>query len=103
MLKSSELARELGCSAIYLTAFVKRLKDTKEAIVLRSLLKMLQLMHTTNPQPRYFVQSNGLYEIVTQVNEFAQLEGQVVVCQIANQLLSEFEATSTSPLPDVSI
>lgn len=95
MFKSKELARELGNSTVYVTALVKRLKNTTEAIVLRSLLRMLQLMHQQHPSPIEWVQQHNLVSIV---EEFAQSEGQVLVCQLANKLLLEFtEAESSMP------
>ncbi len=88
MFKSKELSRALACSALFMAALVRRLTATTEAIVLRSLLKMLQLMHQNHPHPRQLVLDNGLYALV---KDFAQSEGQVLVCQIANRLLRDFQ------------
>lgn len=88
MFKSTELACALSCSGFYVSSLLKRLTTTKEAIVLRSLLKMLQLMHQYHPDPKQFVLDNDLYNVV---KGFAQAEGQVLVCQIANRLLRDFQ------------
>jgi hypothetical protein len=88
MFKSKELSRALACSALFVSALVRRLNTTTEAIVLRSLLKMLQLMHQYHPRPRQLVLDNSLYGLV---KDLAQSEGQVLVCQIANRLLRDFQ------------
>lgn len=91
MTKSKELASALGLSGVFVSSLVKRLRNTKEAIVLRSLLKMLQLIHQNHPCPRQLVLDNNLYAIVL---EFAQSEQQVLVCQIANRLLADFQIST---------
>ncbi len=90
MSKSKELSCALSSSSVYVSALVKRLKTPQEAVVLRSLLKMLQLLHQYHPCPRQFVVDNNLYPLV---KEYAESEGQVVVCQIANRLLADFQAS----------
>ena len=63
MTKSEEFCRSLTNSGLYVTSLVKRL-NSSDAIVLRSLLKMLQLLHTFHPNPRQFVLDNDLYNVV---------------------------------------
>jgi hypothetical protein len=91
MSKSKELSAALSMSGVFVSSLVKRLRNTKEAIVLRSLLKMLQLSHQNHPCPRQLVLDNNLYKLV---KEFAQSEGQVLVCQIANRLLADFQLST---------
>ena len=87
MSKSAVLSRALSNSGLYVTSLVKRL-CTSDAIVLRSLLKMVQLLHQYHPNPRQFVLDNDLYNVA---KRFAQSEVQVLVHQIANRLLTEFQ------------
>lgn len=87
MVKSSILSKALSNSGLYVTSLVKRL-CTSDAIVLRSLLKMVQLLHQYHPNPRQFVLDNDLYNVA---KGFAQSEGQVLVHQIANRLLIDFQ------------
>lgn len=91
MSKSKELSCALGMSGVFVTSLVKRLLNTNEAIVLRSLLKMLQLIHQNHPCPRQLVLDNNLYKLV---KEFAQSETKVVVQQIANRLLADFQVST---------
>lgn len=81
------LSRALSNSGLYVTSLVKRL-CTSDAIVLRSLLKMVQLLHQYHPNPRQFVLDNDLYNVA---KGFAQSEVQVLVHQIANRLLIDFQ------------
>lgn len=90
--KSKDLARALSGSSSYVMALLKILKTTSEAIVLRSLLKMLQLLHHYHLNPLQFVAE---YNLVTLVKDFAQSEGQVLVCQIAEKLLLDFQMMSS--------
>lgn len=92
MSKSRGLCRGLGCSGLFVSALVKRLK-TSEAIVLRSLLKMLQFIHQHHPYPRQLVLDHNLYSIV---KSLAQEEGQVLVNQMANRLLRDFQTSTLS-------
>ena len=87
MSKSSVLSKALSSSGLYVTSLVKRL-STSDAIVLRSLLKMVQLLHQNHPNPRHFVLDNDLYNVA---KGFAQSEGQVLVHQVANRLLIDFQ------------
>ena len=82
----------LGCSGLFLTSLVRRLR-TSDAIVLRSLLKMLQLLHQYHPCPRQLVLDYGLYGIV---REFRQEEKQVLVYQVATKLSKEFQYSTLS-------
>ena len=87
MSKSTVLCKALSSSGLYVTSLVKRL-STSDAIVLRSLLKMVQLLHTCHPNPRQFVLDNNLYNVA---KTYAQSEGQVLVHQVANRLLVDFQ------------
>jgi hypothetical protein len=91
MTKSKDLASALSLSGVFMSSLVKRLRTTKEAIVLRSLLKMLQLIHVNHPCPRQLVLDNNLYKLVKGI---AQSEEQVLVCQIANRLLADFQIST---------
>lgn len=91
MKKSNEFARALSMSGIYISSLVRLLNSTKEAIVLRSLLNMLLLLHKNHPRPRQLVLDNDLYNLV---KRFAESEGQVLVSQLATSILVEFQ-TST--------
>lgn len=86
--KCAELAAALSSSTLYISSLVRKLTSTKEAIVIRSLLRILQLLHTNNPSPKDFVLNNDLLPTVRQ---FAQTENQVLVFQSANRLLIDFE------------
>jgi hypothetical protein len=92
MTKSKKLARALAISGLYVSALVKRLVGS-EAIVLRSLLRMLQLLHQHHPFPRQFVLDHNLYAIV---RSFARDESQVLVFQMANRLLRDFQSSTIS-------
>jgi hypothetical protein len=87
MLKSPELCRALGLSALFTSVLIKRLRGTDEAIVLRSLLKMLQLLHEFHQNSQEWVQANSL---VSLVEEFARSERKVLVRQLAKKLLLDF-------------
>lgn len=87
MLKSPELCRALGLSPLFTTVLIERLRGTDEAIVLRSLLKMLQLMFESHHNPKEWVESNKLVELV---EEFAKAERKVLVRQLAKKLLLDF-------------
>jgi hypothetical protein len=92
MNKSRALCRALGTSGLYVAAVVKRLYSS-EAIVLRSLLNMLQLLHLHHSSPRQFVLDFDLYAAV---RGFAMAEGQVLVNQMANRLLKDFQNSTLS-------
>lgn len=92
MVKSSALCKALGSSGLYITSLVRRLLHS-EAIVLKSLLEMLQLMHQHHPSPRQLVLDNDLYSII---RKFAEVEGQVLVFQVANKLLKDFQQSTMS-------
>ena len=92
MSKSSLLCKALACSGLFVSALIRRLKNS-EAIVLRSLLKMIQLLHQYHPCPRQLVLDHGLYSIL---REFAQEETQVLVYQIATRLLKEIQQSTLS-------
>ena len=90
--KSRALSRALGTSGMYVSAVLKRLHSS-EAIVLRSLLKMLQFIHQHHFYPRQLVLDHNMYSIV---RSFAMDEGQVLVNQMANRLLRDFQASTLS-------
>ena len=92
MTKSKALARALAVSGLYVTSLVKRLEGS-DAMVLRSLLRMLQLLHQHHPFPRQFVLDFNLFAIV---RAFALDEKQVLVFQMANRLLRDFQASTIS-------
>lgn len=87
MTNSVEFSKALANSGFYVTSLVKRLSTT-DAIVLRSLFQMVQLLHQYHPNPRQFVLDNNLYNVA---KGFAQSEGQVLLHQIANRLLVDFQ------------
>jgi hypothetical protein len=87
MTNSVEFSKALANSGLYVTSLVKRLSTT-DAIVLRSLFQMVQLLHQCHPNPRQFVLDNDLYNVA---KGFAQSEGQVLLHQIANRLLVDFQ------------
>lgn len=91
MNKSKDLSCSLSGSGVFVSTLVRRLKVTTEAIVLRSLLKMLQLLHQYHPCPRQFVLDNHLYKLV---KDFAESKSQVLVCEIANKLLADFQVST---------
>ena len=63
MTKSEEFCRALANSGLFVSSLAKRL-NSSDAIVLRSLLKMLQLLHQHHPNQRQFVLDNDLYNVV---------------------------------------
>ena len=92
MTKSRVLSRALACSGLYISSVVKRLY-TSEAIVLRSLLNILQLLHQHHPSPRQLVLDHDLYSVV---RGFAQAESQVLVNQMAIRLLKDLQSSTLS-------
>lgn len=87
MTKSPLFTKVLGVSGLYISALLKRLKSS-EAVVLCSLLKMLRLLHQFHASPRQLVLDNDLYRLVLQI---AQVDTQVLVSQVANSLLIDFQ------------
>jgi hypothetical protein len=92
MSKSRALSRALGSSGLFVSAVLRRL-GSSEAIVLRSLLKMLQLLHYNHLYPRQLVLDHNMY---CTVRALAMEEGQVLVQQMANRLLRDFQASTLS-------
>lgn len=92
MTRSKELSMALGQSALYISSLVEHLKTSTEAGVQRSLLRMLQLMHQNHSNPRQYVLDNQLYELAS---DFSKSE-KVIVRQIANELLAEFQNSTMS-------
>jgi hypothetical protein len=93
MMKSRLLCRGLsrggaqGCGG---AVMVTRLRFA-EAIVLRSLLNMLQLIHQCHATPRQLVLDHDLY---CTVRTFALSETRVLVNQIALKLLGDLQAST---------
>ena len=87
--KSTELCTALGGSNKHTAALIRRLRVTKEAIVLRSLLKIMQLIHKHHVTPALWVTENQLF---TLIQGFTEIETQVLVCELANKLLVEFKS-----------
>ena len=92
MLKSSELCKALGKISLFTNILIKRLRYTDEAIVLRSLLKMLQLLYEFHENSKIWVESNNLIALV---EEFAKTERKVLVRQLARKLLIDFTQSDT--------
>jgi hypothetical protein len=90
MNKSRLLCRGLSKSGLFIAGIVKRLR-LAEAIVLRSLLNMLQLLHSAHPSPRQLVLDHDLY---CTVRTFALAETRVLVNQIALKLLCDLQAST---------
>ena len=93
IVKSKEVATALSSSGVFVSAVVRRLNTTREAIVLCSLLRIVQLLHQYHPCPRQLVLDNNLYTIV---RRFAQAENQVMVSQLANRLLADFQLSTVT-------
>lgn len=77
-----------GQSSVFVGALVKRLTATKEAIVLRPLLQMLQHMLQHHVNPKAWVAEHNLLHVVREVS---QSEGQVLVFSTAKTLLTDFQ------------
>jgi hypothetical protein len=90
MMKSRLLCRGLSRSGQLVAGIVKRLRFA-EAIVLRSLLNMLQLIHQCHATPRQLVLDHDLY---CTVRTFALSETRVLVNQIALKLLGDLQAST---------
>jgi len=93
MNKSSDLCQAFSCSGLFISSLIKRLSTANEAIVLRSLLRMLQLIHQHHPSPRQLVLDLNLYHIVL---KFVQDSSQVLVYQAAVLVLKDFQNSTIS-------
>ena len=93
MSKSSDLCKAFSCSGLFISSLIKRLSIANEAIVLRSLLRMLQLIHQHHPSPRQLVLDLNLYHIVL---KFVQDPSQVLVYQAAVLVLKDFQNSTIS-------
>jgi predicted transcriptional regulator len=93
MNKSSDLCKAFSCSGLFISSLIKRLSTANEAIVLRSLLRMLQLIHQHHPSPRQLVLDLNLYHIVL---KFVQDSSQVLVYQAAVLVLKDFQNSTIS-------
>ena len=92
MTKSSQFSKVLGVSGLFISALLKRLSSS-EAVVLCSLLKMLKQLHQLHALPRQLVLDNNLYRLVLQI---AEIDSQVLVSQVANSLLFDFQESTLS-------
>ena len=91
MFKSKLLSRALGVQGRFISCVVTCLQTSSDAIVLRCLLKMLQFMHQYHASARQFVLDYDLYNIVKKI---ALEEGKVLVNQMANKLLKDFQLST---------
>lgn len=87
MIKSTTLCRGLGLSGLFITGLIRRLQGS-EALTLCSLLRMIQLLYQAHANPKQFVLDYDLYQIVY---KYTQSETQVLVYQMANRLLADFQ------------
>jgi hypothetical protein len=87
MIKSSALCRGLGMSGLFVTGLIRRLQGS-EAMTLCSLLRMIQLLYQAQSNPKQFVLEYDLYQVVF---KYSQSESQVLVYQMANRLLLDFQ------------
>jgi serine/threonine protein kinase len=95
---SKPLSRALSLSAVFLTVLVKRLRSTKEAVVLRPLLDMLQYLHYNHPDPKQLVTENNLVAVMKEVSE--RTVGMVIVKSKADKMLLDFQ--NPVPLPSMA-
>lgn len=93
MAKSKEMSAALGCSSVFVSSIVELLRSTNDAMILRFLLKMLHVINKYHSSPRQFVLDNDLYNLV---KEFTQSSAKVLVSELANRLLQEFENSTKS-------
>ncbi|CAM9364055.1 unnamed protein product [Discosporangium mesarthrocarpum] len=85
--KSLLLVKALGSSATFIEEIKSRLHYPK-AIVGKTLLTMLRAIHRHHPNPRALTRNFDLYP---SVRALARNESQVLVAEIATQLLQEFD------------
>lgn len=90
MLKSESICRSLGASGLFISSLLKRLNGS-DAIILCSLLRIIQLLHNHHTSPRQFVLDNDLYNIVKRLTKS---EDQVLVYQMATRLLIDFQMST---------
>lgn len=89
MHKSSILCESLSVSGIYINALVRRLNTTSEAMVRRSLLRIVQYLHQHHSiSSRQYILNYNLYIVV---KNLSKLDDQVLVSELANRLLTDFQ------------
>ncbi|CBN77119.1 MEKK and related serine/threonine protein kinases amardillo repeat-containing protein [Ectocarpus siliculosus] len=87
MVKSQTLVKALGSSATFIVEVMERLHYPK-AVVGKTLLGMLRMIHHQHPDPAALVRDFDLYRIVLTL---ARNESQVLVAELAGQLLQDFD------------
>jgi len=92
MLKSEVLCRHLSSSGLFVSSLVRKIQQA-EPIVLILLLKMVQLLHLNHINPRHLVLDNNFYSVV---RSLAKSEEQVLVHQMVNRLLRDFQNSTLS-------
>ncbi|CAM9907823.1 unnamed protein product, partial [Ectocarpus fasciculatus] len=86
MVKSQTLVKALGSSATFIVEVMERLHYPK-AVVGKTLLGMLRMIHHQHPDPAALVRDFDLYRIVLTLS---RNESQVLVAELAGQLLQDF-------------
>ncbi|CAM9816607.1 unnamed protein product, partial [Ectocarpus sp. 12 AP-2014] len=86
MVKSQTLVKALGSSATFIVEVMERLHYPK-AVVGKTLLSMLRMIHHQHPDPAALVHDFDLYRIVLTLS---RNESQVLVAELAGQLLQDF-------------
>ncbi|CAM9468687.1 unnamed protein product [Ectocarpus sp. 8 AP-2014] len=86
MVKSQTLVKALGSSATFIVEVMERLHYPK-AVVGKTLLGMLRMIHHQHPDPAALVRDFNLYRIVLTLS---RNESQVLVAELAGQLLQDF-------------
>jgi hypothetical protein len=87
MQRSCVISRALGTHATFVEEVKKRLHYPK-AIVTKTLLAMLRLMYKSHSRPRELIRQFNLYPTVSKL---ARNHAQVLVAEIATQLLHDFD------------
>jgi hypothetical protein len=90
MLKSEIICRSLGASGLFISSLLRRLHGS-DAIILCSLLRIIQLLHHHHASPRQFVLDNDLYNVV---KKLTKCEDQVLVYQMSTKLLIDFQIST---------
>ncbi|CAN0018208.1 unnamed protein product [Scytosiphon promiscuus] len=87
MVKSHILVKALGSSATFVVEVMERLHYPK-AVVGKTLLAMLRMIHHRHPDPAALVRDFDLYRIVLTLS---RNNSQVLVAELAGQLLQDFD------------
>ena len=96
MMKSEELSRHLSASGLFVSCLVRRLGETSDAFLLRSLIALIRLIHTNHSCPSTLVLNFGIYEKLRRLAEASQAAQQVVVFEKVKNLLKEIQHTTFS-------